>query len=138
MSPSELPLVWDDRYAIGSDLVDGQHRRLFELLAMLHETNHEHNTERETAETELVDHAVNALYGYIRFHFADEERLMEEMGYSGLEAHRRQHDAFILAYDDLVSNYRYADDFVARLSAFIQGWLANHILNEDRKICCDR
>lgn len=132
MSLSELPLVWDDRFAIGSELVDGQHRRLFELMAMLEDAS------RGQSDAVVVDHAVNALYGYIRFHFADEERLMEDLGYSGLEAHRRQHDAFILAYDDLVSSYRYADDFVTRLTAFIQNWLINHIMNEDRKICCDR
>ena len=34
---------------------------------------------------DVVNHAVNSLYGYIRIHFDDEEQLMENLGYPDLE-----------------------------------------------------
>lgn len=127
LPPTQHP-VWDERYQIGSEQVDAQHRRLFELLAMLVDA------EQGRCDHSIVDHAVNGLYGYIRFHFADEEQLMDELRYPDRERHRRLHDQFILNYDDLVSRYQSAPDFLQRLIAFVQSWLINHIMTEDARI----
>lgn len=128
-SSTELTIpAWDDAYAIGSELVDGQHRRLFDLMALLVEA------ERGRCERSMVDHAVNSLYGYIRFHFQDEERMMDELDYPDRDRHRQLHDRFILSFDDLVTGHREAPDFLPRLINFIQHWLVHHIAEEDTKI----
>ena len=59
--------VWNDAYCVGSEMIDLQHKRLFELLSQLVDA------QNGRCDQEVVNHAVNSLYGYIRIHFDDEE-----------------------------------------------------------------
>ena len=119
--------VWKDSYRVGSEMIDTQHQRLFELLAQLIDAQ---NGDCDPA---VVNHAVSSLYGYIRIHFDDEERLMEELNYDGRRQHEQQHNSFILAFDDLVTVHR-DDRDLPRLVSFMHQWLVNHIINEDTDI----
>ena len=120
--------VWNDSYCIGSEMVDNQHRRLFDLLNQLVDA------QNGRCDMAVVKHAVNSLYGYVRIHFSDEEKLMEELGYIDRDKHRQQHDQFIVAYDDLILKHLEAEDFLPRLVSFVQLWLVHHIQEEDTKI----
>ena len=120
--------VWDEAYCVGSEMIDLQHKRLFELLSQLVDA------QNGRCDQEVVQHAVNSLYGYIRIHFDDEEQLMENLNFPGREQHHHQHNAFILAFDDLVNKQRQSINFLPELIAFMHKWLVTHVMNEDTQI----
>jgi hemerythrin len=122
-------LRWDPSYRIGNEAIDAQHERLFALAAMLEDA-----AAADCPDQVVVDLAVEQLYGYIRIHFADEEALMDGLGYPGRTAHLLLHDRFILHFDDLVAGMRGEPDFARRLSDFISTWLVAHIRDEDLRI----
>jgi diguanylate cyclase (GGDEF)-like protein/hemerythrin-like metal-binding protein/PAS domain S-box-containing protein len=92
-SPSDTPdhrvvqLVWDPDYECGDPLIDGQHRQLFVLAnALMDESMGE-------GRIEVRRQRLTALLGHVVQHFADEERMLERVGYPELQQHRALHGA---------------------------------------------
>ncbi|MGN0170395.1 MAG: bacteriohemerythrin [Lachnospiraceae bacterium] len=125
--------VFDDTFKTGIELVDEEHRKLFEIIGKIH----------ATIEAELVHdkfdsimEIIDELKDYTQFHFADEEEYMRRIGYDGLEKQQILHQSFVekmkeLNLDDVDENQEaYLYDFLE----FLQNWLINHILKVDKLI----
>lgn len=129
----ENPCEFTQEYWTGIELIDKEHQVLFEIL--------------ERANRLIKDYAVGDAYDlimellqelkqYTVRHFADEEEYMEGIAYSGLEAQKRAHAAFIdkiegIREEDIDRNPR---EYLESLMEFLLGWLINHILYADKKI----
>lgn len=129
----ENPFAFSEQYMTGIDLIDKEHQILFEIL--------------ERAKRLIDDYALGDAYDpimdilkelkqYTEYHFADEEEYMEHIRYSGLEAQRLAHSAFInkiegIREEDIDQNPR---EYLESLLEFLLGWLINHILHADKKI----
>ena len=61
---------------------------------------------------------------------------MTSIGYDGLEAQKRAHDAFIQKLEniDLSEIDKSPQESLQQLLEFLLGWLVNHILYTDKKI----
>jgi diguanylate cyclase (GGDEF)-like protein/hemerythrin-like metal-binding protein len=81
-----LRLVWQEAYECGQPLIDGQHRRLFELANVLMDAA----IARDTAPA-ACDAALVQLLAHITGHFADEEALLAAKGYLHLPEHKLAH-----------------------------------------------
>ena len=88
-------LVWQDDLNTGIQVIDNQHKRIVEMINLLHDAQQgkEHAAIAEVIE-ELVDYTLS--------HFAFEETLMEDAGYQFSRAHKKIHELFIRR----VSEYR--------------------------------
>ncbi len=125
-----MPFIqWSDKFAIGVEQVDAQHKRLFELAGALYILAH-----GEDSGPALGD-SLNELVEYTRYHFQSEEALMLEYGYHRLDAHKLEHDA--LARQALDFRTRFArgeavsvDEFLG----FVYAWLTRHIMDQDKKV----
>lgn len=117
---------WKDEYAVGVESVDQQHQKLFSLLNSLEA--HLHGGARMDA-----DRTVAELGQYYRFHFTDEERVLESLGTAPSAEHRGQHAYFIneIAKAGLDRDEGKAVDALD-LVVFLRDWLVNHILVVDR------
>ena len=82
-------LPWIERYAIGDDLVDAQHRRLLEMINTLH------SALAAKGSSDVVREVITQLVEYSREHFVAEEALMARIGYPGLPYHKKLHVAMI-------------------------------------------
>jgi hemerythrin len=80
---------WKDEYGVGVASVDQQHQKLFSLLNALEAHLHGGAPKMD------VDRAVAELEQYYRYHFTDEERVLEMLGTAPSADHRQQHDWFI-------------------------------------------
>ncbi len=127
-----LPLIsgWTPGLAVGVESMDAQHRRLFEQLNQLIAAV---RAGRGAAE---VGRTMDFLDSYVREHFADEERLLAEAGYPGLEAHHRMHAGFTAELETVRAGLS-ADDsdreaLAERLHLSMRDWLLRHIRVEDR------
>ncbi len=61
---------------------------------------------------------------------------MESIGYEGLAAQKRAHEAFIDRLDSIDPDEidRRPQEYLQELLEFLLGWLINHILYTDKKI----
>lgn len=122
-------LAWDPHYSIGVGAIDRQHQRLFNI------SNRFYDAWRQRAGRDALRRVFDELLEYTSHHFAEEERLMQEIGYPALPQHRRSHEELV----DLVRKYRAqlesgVQDVETQALEFIKTWLNIHVLEDDRDI----
>ena len=121
-------LRWKDDYSVGVKAIDDDHKRLIELLNGF-QTAYRYHTgddfERKALQ-ELVD--------YTRYHFEREEKMMAEIGYPDLEAHKEQHRAMIAEVEKFQEEYRQKGHEALRgVADYLNGWLIHHINGTDKR-----
>lgn len=129
----ENPCEFTQEYWTGIDLIDREHKVLFEILERAN------RVVRDYAVGDTYDEIMDILQelkDYTVLHFSDEEEYMESIHYSGLEAQRRAHEAFIeringIREEEVNEN---PGAYLESLMEFLIGWLINHILHADKKI----
>lgn len=132
----EDPFAFTKKYYTGIELVDNEHRRLFEII---HDTNDLIHAELLHDKYDEIMRLLAELRDYTEVHFRDEEALMERIHYPELDAQKRAHTAFVerlveidlSELDDMDDNQQ---EYLIDLIQFLAGWLINHILGSDKKI----
>lgn len=135
-SESDDPFAFTDKYKTGVDMIDDEHRRLFEIIK---DTNYVIHTEFVHDKYDEIMRLLGELKDYTEFHFHDEEEYMKSINYPELEAQKRAHSAFVerLVEIDLEELDEIDDnqqEYLINLIDFLLGWLSNHILGADKKI----
>ena len=130
------PFAFTDKFKTGIELVDDEHRRLFEIIK---EANDLINAELLHDKYDKIMEILASLKDYTEFHFNDEEELMKRISYPGLEAQKHAHAAFIERLVDIDLNTLDEIDndqqaYLLDLINFLIGWLSNHILASDKKL----
>jgi len=120
---------WDPSYRIGVDVIDRQHQKLFGI------GNRFYNAWRQRVRGAALSRIFDELIEYTAYHFAEEERLMQEIGYPALPQHRANHEELV----ELVNHYRMqlksrAPGAEKQALEFVRTWLRAHVLDADRKI----
>ena len=120
-------------HKLGVELIDSEHQRLFEIIR---ETNELTNDVLFNDKYDDIKKIISELKDYTIKHFGDEEEYMEKIGYSGLEAQKVAHQAFVDRLNEVNLEAVDGDQegYLHELIEFLLGWLANHILKMDKKI----
>lgn len=124
-------LVWDNhRHSVGIDSIDGQHRRMIELINRINDA---------LGDGEPVESAWNAmdeLLGFTAAHFAHEEEVMAQQGYPDMPRHAEEHRKLLAQMHNLVGEAKHASSpiSVRLVPAFLADWAESHILHDDRKL----
>ena len=87
----EPKFVWQEEYAIGVDIIDREHQRLFKIINKLLAVTEENDEEKSRW---ACQEGIKYFKGHAVKHFADEERYMASVGYEGLERHCLIHRDF--------------------------------------------
>jgi len=125
-------MKWKPNYAIGIDIIDEQHKHLFDLAEAAEEL------------LELPDHMdkydeiisiVQELKDYVRYHFEEEEKLLLEMKYNRYFAHRVHHQDFIEEMEkiDIHTIDEHQKEELLKITSLVTNWLVEHVLAEDTK-----
>lgn len=133
MIGQEDPCAFTDQYKIGIDIIDEEHKRLFEIIK---ETRDLINEQFLPDKYDAIVHIIGELKDYTVKHFSDEEEYMKKIGYHGLEAQRVAHTAFVdkmnqINLDQVDDNQ---DEYLSELIRYLLKWLSTHILKMDKKI----
>jgi hemerythrin len=116
-------IAWSDSLLVGDPTVDGEHKRLIEMIAGVPD----HESSGDAALLPEVLH-------YAATHFQHEEAFMEQVGYPELAAHCAEHKLLtrtLLAYK---RDYEEGRTDLYGLKHFIFRWVRDHIMDNDRKI----
>lgn len=123
---------WKDGFSVNVKKIDEQHQELFRLGTELYIL---------VAAKDGVDHydeimgVIDGLAKYTVYHFAYEEKLMNDNAYTGFGEHKKQHDAFV----DKINSIKSDDVDIKQekvgmdLIVFIANWIERHILGSDMK-----
>ena len=124
---------FSEEYYIGLELIDNEHRTLFEIIA---EAQKLIEDEFIPDKYDNIMDIIRKLTEYTRIHFEDEEKYMESIGYEGLEVQKRAHSAFVsrlqeIEKDEIDDNQQ---EYLTDLMEFLYTWLVQHILKLDKQI----
>ena len=115
-------LVWQPELNTGIDVIDQQHQRIVALINQLADA---HTRQKQGAVLEeLVDYTLS--------HFAFEEELLEESGYTFGPAHKRVHDMFVRRVGEYRMRFEAGEDITTELKGMLARWLFNHIRSDDK------
>jgi len=124
-------IKWKPEYEVGVDIVDSQHKMLFEIADQAFELmKNEFITDKYDPMVEIL----KELKAYAAFHFETEESYLESIGYKKLFSHKMEHAAFIKELDDidLEELDLNQEEHMMSLLQFIVDWIDKHILEKDQ------
>jgi hemerythrin len=120
-------MLWAEGFALGLSEVDEQHRALFDRVNAFFAAARSGDVHRALE-------AVGALETYATYHFAEEERYMERLGYPGREQHAAAHRVLMRQLGgvaNLVSTGGSSEGAMATSAGLLRAWLLDHIVDED-------
>lgn len=119
---------WKDKYSVGIESIDQQHKKLINLINML-QTSVDYSTGEEFERECLA-----AVVDYTKTHFVYEEGLMSKYGYPDFVAHKAQHQKMIDKVDELLSAYaEHPESTMQDALDFLKQWLIRHINGTDKQ-----
>jgi diguanylate cyclase (GGDEF)-like protein/hemerythrin-like metal-binding protein len=120
------PLAWSATHTVGIKEIDEQHEHLAGLVDRLSASL------KDSLDPASVQASLNVLVHYAAFHFATEERLMEQYQVADLAPHRDEHRR--LLHD--LQNLRVDGDQprISLILRYLQEWLLRHVDSLDRQL----
>ena len=124
--------MFGDNLVTGNEMNDGPDRELTEKANKLLDSCENGNDKRVAITT------LGYLAGYTEFHFGEEEKLQETIGYPGIDAHKKEHDKLREVVKDLYNMLEEEEGpsnaFVEQVNKNVIEWLYGHIKTFDRSV----
>lgn len=123
-----IAISWTADYETGIDIIDEQHKRIFEYLE---EIDHA----IKTRDVDEVEHVIKSLIDYAISHNTFEESLMAKAGYPMLDAHHDVHERFKERAESYLQRFGSGEDpmrLAREVRSDIGLWLTNHIKRDDK------
>lgn len=125
-----MPFIeWTRANAVGVEVVDEQHKKLFDLLNRLHESVVQGKEQGELGAIldELID--------YTLYHFKTEEDLLQEHGLPNYQDQKDAHDDLTRSALELQDKLRDGSAILSfEVLDFLNGWLMEHTIGLDREM----
>jgi hemerythrin len=119
---------WSEKYSVGIEEIDEQHKVLFDLIEKIHAAILEHKG--TAVSTQILDELVE----YTRVHFSLEQSLMRMGKYPDYDNHCALHHDLVTEVEAMQQKVHSGTASVSfELLHFLRNWLAKHILIEDKK-----
>lgn len=131
----EVKYMWKENYCIGVELIDKQHKELFDMVEKLVRSLDE-TADWEGAKADCKD-AIEFMKRYVVTHFSIEEEYQEKIGYSDRKAHKELHDKFkhdLWLQEKILIAKNFDSDSVKQLAGLLTAWLINHVGECDQKM----
>ena len=125
-----MPLMtWTEEMSVSVKILDEDHKT---LIALLNELNDGIEANRARATLESV---IEKLSTYTRIHFAREERMFAQTGYSDGPAHKAEHALLARRVMNLQARFESGQsrELGMETMAFLKSWLTDHIMGSDQK-----
>lgn len=116
-----MTVDWVSDLDTGISAIDDQHKRLLHYINQL----------AGDLDRAAVGRVLSDLVDYTVSHFAFEESLQVQAGYSHVRAHKDVHDKFIEHVASFVERHEKGEDVVEDLYIMLSTWLINHIKRDD-------
>jgi hemerythrin len=124
-----MPLLqWNPSISVLNAEMDSEHKKLVDILNMLYDAM------KGGRGKEVLERVFSELIDYTKFHFSDEEKLMEKCSFPGLREHASQHRDLEGQVMDLYNRFKSGQAFISLdVMDFLKEWLTTHIQQSDKK-----
>lgn len=127
-----MSFQWKDRYNLGIEEIDKQHKKLFEIGARVYSL---------ATSNDSYDHydeilgMLNELLEYTEYHFGYEENIMKTYNYVELDQQEKDHVYYVHKIKSIASKDIDADQqkAIVEIVDFLSEWISSHIIFSDRK-----
>ena len=116
-------LQWSERFEIDQNELDGEHQTWMQIANRI--------LAADVGDKPGVIQTLQELGAYTRKHFANEERLLEQLSYDRLHIQRLKHQVILAEMRYTIENIPKLEDLHGALSRLIHEWVTGHILGED-------
>ncbi|MCI5621102.1 MAG: hemerythrin family protein [Lachnospiraceae bacterium] len=127
-----MTIEFDDTLITKNELIDSQHKELIGRIKKFVDSCEQRDS--KVTAINMLDY----LAEYTDFHFSAEEKLQEEVGYPGLEDHKKKHEEFKKSLRSLEEFLEESEGpteaFVEQVKKKVVEWLFNHIKTFDRSV----
>ena len=123
---------WTTEFETGLETVDEQHHRLVDVI-----NRYGDQVAEGHLDSGMLAPLLKELLDYTRYHFNEEEKLMEDRGLDPrhTDSHRQEHADFIAEVSNLRSGMSFVrSEDLQHLYDFLIHWLAFHILGADQNM----
>ena len=118
---------WSDSLSVGNDTIDGQHKKLIELVNKLHQAMASGHGK------EIITGVFDEMIAYTEYHFKTEEKAFDKYGYDRIDEHKEQHREFVEKVGDLKKKYAGGELLITiETLKFLVDWISNHIKKADQ------
>jgi hemerythrin-like metal-binding protein len=122
-------MTWGAMLQLGYGDIDDQHKKLVELVNSLDDAM------RAGKSREVLGGVLDELIKYTQFHFAFEEKLMDQYNISTTAAHKAEHQQLISDVATFQTKFESGSASVStELMSFLRTWLSDHILKTDKAL----
>ncbi len=116
---------WDDSLSVNVKEIDGQHKRIIDMLNNLHEIKGDSK--------EQIIRVISDLADYAWVHFKTEEDYFDKFNYEEKNSHKMAHQFFVEKVIEFQNNVENDEvDLVSEITEFGKNWLINHIKGIDK------
>ncbi|QWU79887.1 hemerythrin [Campylobacter novaezeelandiae] len=119
---------WDKKYCIGHEIIDSQHKKLFELAQNVESAFYRY-VKRDELKQLLIE-----LFYYIKEHCEDEEQYMREINYPHYEQHCKIHQQTISNMISMIKDIKSTNDLKEKFYKAIKHKFIEHVICEDMEI----
>ncbi|MGI9232807.1 MAG: bacteriohemerythrin [Woeseiaceae bacterium] len=122
-------LEWKAEYSVGVASMDDEHREMIALINDVYEKL------GSMPDTEAIESCLEEIFNTISLHFALEERIMRDSGYSEYEDHKDDHEELLDEIRDLMDSFATDPDEGARLLRLrLSDWFGKHFASFDARL----
>ena len=119
---------WSTDYQVNNTEIDKEHQSLFDIL------NDFYKGIQDGSSKEKLARLIEGLLEYAQIHFTHEEEYMQSVNFPGLDAHKKEHEAFMKKTNKFYEKYTSGKLLLSlEVTNFIKEWITHHIKNEDKK-----
>jgi hemerythrin len=122
---------WNDDLLVGVEIIDNQHKELFNRIDKLFEA-----MKSGKGKVEIIN-TLKFLEEYVVIHFYSEEDYMKKINYSGFNLQHAQHELFkkdIIELKETIEAKGASITLLFDSQKKINAWLRNHIMVLDKQI----
>jgi len=123
-------IEWSDKYSVGVEILDHQHKTLIDMMNQLIDTP---SIDSDSA---IISGLLDNMIKYATTHFVEEERLMGLHGFPDFLPHQKQHVEFMkktAEFCNVEEGTLVVHGFSETIRTYLREWWINHILDEDMK-----
>lgn len=121
-------IEWDEKYSVGIDSIDAQHKKLIGIINLVNEAI------ELDFNTTILHGIFEELVDYTKVHFKYEESLLKEADYKDYDQHSKTHRQFESQLKVFQDQFRVQGKSVSKpLVVFLQKWLTSHIMGTDKE-----
>lgn len=119
---------WEEKYSVGFQSIDNQHKEIFKILDRLFEELKSGNAKESTIRI------FTELQNYAAIHFHKEEFFFRQFNYANSANHINEHEQFLTKIMSFKNEVMAGNlHTYLELINFLKNWIEHHILSEDMK-----